>query len=138
MNKKFLISWLIVFVVWMAGSFVVHGMLLNASYAELPNLFRTEEESGRLMHLMLLAHIVMAAAFVWIYDRGCEPKPWLAQGLRFGAAIALLGPIPMYTIYYVVQPLTKQLAVGQIFYESLLVLILGIAVAFLYRDKPAL
>ena len=38
MNKKFLISWVVIFVVWMAGSFVVHGVLLGDGYAQLPNL----------------------------------------------------------------------------------------------------
>ena len=28
-------------------------------------------------------------AFVWIYPRGTENKPWVQQGLRFGIAIAL-------------------------------------------------
>ncbi len=135
MNKKYLLSWLIVFVVWMAGSFVVHGFLLQADYAQLPNLFRPEAEAGEYMHLMLLAHVVMAGAFVWIYQRGCERKPWLPQGIRYGLAIALLGPIPMYTIYYVVQPLPLRLSVGQAVYDSLLVVLLGIVVAFLYRNS---
>ena len=32
MNKKFLISWIAVFVVWMAGSFAVHGAWLSDLY----------------------------------------------------------------------------------------------------------
>ena len=135
MNKKFLVSWLVVFVVWMAGSFFVHGVLLKDGYAALPNLYRTEADTQALFLLMLLAHVVMAGAFVWIYQRGQEAKPWLAQGLRFGIAIALLVPIPMYTIYYVVQPLPVDLVTGQIAYETVLLLILGIVAAFL--SKPA-
>ena len=42
MNKKFLISWAVVFVVWMIGSFVVHGLLLGADYlAAEPNPMRS-------------------------------------------------------------------------------------------------
>lgn len=33
---------------------------------------------------MLLAHVIMAGAFVWIYARGTENKPLLGQGLRCG------------------------------------------------------
>ena len=137
MNRQFLIAWVIVFAVWMAGSFVVHGLFLSESYAALPNLFRTEEETQAYMPLMLLAHVIMAGAFVWIYQRGCEDRPWLGQGLRFGVAIALLAPIPTYTIYYVVQPLPVQLIVGQILGDSLLVVVLGIVVAFLGRSRSA-
>ena len=133
MNKKFLISWVVVFVAWMAGSFVVHGFLLAGGYAQLPNLFRPEAEAQGFMHLMLLAHVVMAGAFVWIYQRGAEDKPWVAQGIRYGVAIALLGPIPMYTIYYVVQPMPGGFVLQQALYDGLLVVILGVIAAFLNR-----
>jgi hypothetical protein len=135
MNKKFLISWVVVFVAWMAGSFLIHGVLLNSGYAALPNLFRTEAEAENYMHFMLLAHVVMAGAFVWIYQRGRENKAWLPQGFRFGAAVALLGPVPMYSIYYVVQPMPGDFVVQQIVYEAVLLLILGVLAAFL--NKPA-
>ena len=137
MNKKFLISWVVVFVVWMAGSFVVHGVLLNAGYASLSNLFRPEEEAGQYFHFMLLAHVIMAGAFVWIYQRGNEDKPWMMQGARFGVAVSLLGPIPMYMIYYVVQPMPGDHVIKQIIFESILVVILGVVVAFLNQPSSA-
>ena len=133
MNKKFLVSWAIVFVLWMVGSFVVHGMLLNDMYGGLPSLFRTEEESQGLIHYMLIAHVLMAGAFVWIYQRGREEKPWLQQGLRYGLAIAVLGPIPTYMIYYVVQPMPESLAVAQAAGDGLLVIILGVVAAALNK-----
>jgi hypothetical protein len=136
MNKKFLIAWAVVFVAWMIGSFVVHGVLLHADYEKLPNLFRPEKEAQQYFLLMIAAHIVMAGAFAWIYARGVEAKPWLGQGLRFGAAIALLTVVPWYTIYYVVQPMPAGHVVKQIVFDGILVLVLGAVVAFLYRTKP--
>ena len=135
MNKKFLFSWVVVFVAWMAGSFVVHGLLLHDGYAALPNLFRTEEDANQYFHFMLIAHIIMAGAFVWIYQRGSENKPWLSQGVRYGIAIALLAPLPTYMIYYVVQPMPGAHAVQQALYDGVLVVILGVITAFL--NKPA-
>ncbi len=135
MNKKFFISWAIVFVAWMAGSFVVHAVLLADGYAGLPNLFRPDEESQQYFHFMLIAHIIMAGAFVWIYQRGLGDDPWLIQGLRYGIAIALLAPIPTYMIYYVVQPMPGNHVVMQMIYDGLLVLILGTVVAFLNQEK---
>lgn len=84
---------------------------------------------------MLIAHIVMAGAFVWVYQRGQEDKPWLAQGLRFGVAIALLTAVPTYTIYFVVQPMPANLAIQQMIGECIVLLLLGAIVAFL--NKPA-
>jgi hypothetical protein len=134
MNKKFLIAWLAVFVVWMAGSFVVHGVLLAAGYADLAALYRTAEDSARYMPFMLGAHVVLSGAFVAVYRRGIETKPWLGQGIRYGVLIALLTAVPTYTIYYAVQPLPGMLVVKQIVFDTILCALLGATVAFLHRD----
>lgn len=133
MTKKFLFAWLVVFVAWMAGSFVVHGTLLRADYAQLPNLFRPEAEAQQYFPLMILAHVIMAAAFVWIYSRGVEATPWAGQGLRFGSAVALMTVIPTYTIYFVVQPMPGGHVVKQIVFDTILVVILGVIAASIYR-----
>lgn len=135
MNRKFAIAWLAVFVVWMLGSFVVHGVLLHDDYAKLSNLFRSEADSQRYFPLMILAHVVLAGAFAWVYARGVEAKPWLGQGIRFGLVIALLTAVPTYAIYYVVQPMPGVLVAKQIIFEGLLLLVLGAVVAFLYRNR---
>jgi hypothetical protein len=138
MNKKFLISWVVIFVAWMAGSFVVHGLLLGADYASAePNMMRPEAEQQAMFHWMLIAHIMLAGAFVWIYDRGNEMKPWLQQGVRFGIAVALLAIVPVYLIYYAVQPTPGMLVVKQIVFDSTLIVILGIIVAFLNKPQAA-
>jgi hypothetical protein len=137
MNKKFFIAWLVVFVVWMLGSFVVHGLLLQADYAKLPNLFRPEAESQKYFPLMILAHVIMSGALVWIYARGAEAKPWMAQGVRFGVVIALLTVVPTYMIYYVVQPMPGMHVAKQIIFDGILMVLLGVVVAFLYRSKPS-
>lgn len=133
MNKKFFVAWGMIFLVWMIGSFIVHGTLLEPEYKKLPNLFRPDADAQQYFPLMILAHVVMAGALVWIYARGAEAKPWLAQGLRFGLALALLTVVPTYTIYYVVQPMPGMLVVKQLVLDGVLLLILGAAVAFLYR-----
>ena len=58
----------------------------------------------------------------------------MQQGIRFGIAVALLGAVPIYMIYYVVQPTAGMIAVKQSIFDSILVVILGIVVAFL--NKP--
>jgi hypothetical protein len=118
---------------YMAGGFVIHGLLLHDDYAASP-LMRPEADANKLMHLMALAHLLMAGAFAWIYARGVENKPWLGQGLRFGLAVAVLF-VPIFIIYYVVQPTPGALAVKQITYEVILTLLLGAAVAFIYRGQ---
>ena len=65
--------------------------------------------------------------------RGVEKRPWPSQGARFGLAVALLTAVPMYMIYYVVQPMPGSMAVKQILFDSLLIVVLGIIVAWFYR-----
>lgn len=137
MNKKFLIAWIVLFIAWFIGSFVVHGLLLHADYMQLGSLFRSESDSGRYFPLMILAHVILAGAFVWIYARGVEAKPWLAQGVRFGLAVALLTIVPTYLIYFVVQPMPGGVVLKQIVFDGCLLLILGAIVAWLYRDTAA-
>jgi hypothetical protein len=134
MNRRFFIAWAVMFVAWMAGSYAVHGALLHADYEKLQGLFRPEAEARQYFPLMILAHVIMAGAFVWIYSRGIEAKPWLAQGIRFGVAVALLSVVPTYLIYYVVQPMPGAHVVKQIVFDTILVVILGAIVAFLYRS----
>ena len=84
-----------------------------------------------------MAHVMLSGAFVWIYARGVEAKPWMAQGVRFGVAVALLTTVPTYLIYFVVQPMPGGVVIKQIIFDSVLTVILGMIVAWLYRDKSA-
>ena len=134
MNKKFLIAWLVMFVLYFAFGFIVHGVLLHDDYVA-TGIMRPEEQQQGMMGLMILAHVMLAGAFTWIYARGVENKPWLGQGLRFGLAVAFLAVIPLYLIYYVVQPLPSNLVCKQIVFDTVCTLILGAVVAFLYRGQ---
>ena len=137
MNKRFIIGWVVIFIVWFLGSFVVHGVLLHDDYSRLGSLFRTEAESQSFFPLMVLAHVMLSGALVWIYSRGVEAKPWLSQGLRFGVAVAFLTVVPTYIIYYVVQPMPGGLVVKQIVFDGILMLILGCVTAFVYRQSAS-
>ena len=133
MNKKFLISTVVMFVMSMAIGFFVHGTLLYQDYAQLPSLFRSQQEAESYFPYMLLAHVFIAVGFVWIYLKGKEDKPFLMQGIRYGLAIAVLMTIPMYLIYYAVQPMPGAMVVKQIVFDAIGVVLMGIVVAWLNK-----
>jgi hypothetical protein len=137
MNKKLIIAWIVLFIVWLMGSFVVHGVLLHSDYMQLSNLFRAQGDEQKHFPLMILAHVMLAGAFAWIYARGAEAKPWMGQGVRFGVAVALLTTVPTYMIYFVVQPMPGEVVVKQIVFDGVLMVILGIIAAWLYRDTAS-
>ena len=55
MNKKFLISVVVMFVLSMGLGFLVHGVLLNQAYVQLQGLFRTPQDAEAYFPFMLLA-----------------------------------------------------------------------------------
>ena len=133
LSKRFFISVAVIFVLWMALDFVIHGPLLEQHYYSLQNLYRTPEEAENYFGFMLVAHLLMSIGFVWIYRKGVEQKPFLGQGVRYGIAVAVLMTIPTFLIYYAVMPLPAAMVLKQIVFSTIEVIILGVAVAWLNR-----
>lgn len=135
MDKKFWFAGVAGFLVSFICGFVAHGILLHADYARLPNLMRTESDAMNYLPFMLLSHLIKGFAFAWIYRQGISAGvPWLTQGVRFGIAAALLIAVPLYLVYYAVQPIPGMLVVKQIVLDSISLVLMGIVVAFI--NKP--
>ena len=129
MSTKFWISVVVMFVMSMALGFLVHGYLLAPEYAKLTTLFRQPGDQENHFAFMLLAHVFIAVGFTWVYLRGRENKPFVGQGLRFGAAVAVLSTIPVYLIYLAVQPMPEALVVKQMVFDTIAMLAMGVVVA---------
>jgi len=135
MGARFWISGVGTFIVVMMGGFLIHGTILSADYAAQPNLMRTEADAQAHFHWMFIANLVMAFGFTWIYRKGREAgRPWLGQGLRFGVALASAFAVPLYLIYYVVQPWPASIVVKQIGMETVMALVTGVVLAAINRD----
>ncbi|MGB9365521.1 MAG: hypothetical protein WCE79_05875 [Xanthobacteraceae bacterium] len=132
MTKKCIISASVMFVMAWALSFVVHEVLLSADYAASPGMRPPAEIMSR-VHLIILAHAIFGAAFAWVYYQGKEDKPWLAQGIRFGIAVACLTVIPTYLIYHVVTPVSLALAIKQIALDTIRVVLMGTVLTWINK-----
>jgi hypothetical protein len=138
MNKKLIIAGVAAFLISLIFSFIVHGMLLHDDYAALPNLFRTDTDAQGHAPFMLLSHLLKGFAFAWVYARGISPGvPWPGQGIRFGIAMALLITVPLYLVYYAVQPMPGMVVVKQMVFDSIGTILMALAVAFVYRSASA-
>jgi hypothetical protein len=120
------------FVMAWALSFLVHGVLLAPDYAVAQGM-RPPAEVQSLFLYFVLAQALFGIAFAWIYVQGKEDKPWLAQGVRFGIAVAFLTVIPTYLIYHVVTPVPLALALKQIVFDTIRVVLMGIVLAWINR-----
>ena len=132
MTKKFIISAVVMFVMAWGLSFVVHGLLLGADYSVTQGM-RPPAEAQSIIGYLILAQAMFGVAFTWIYSQGKEDKPWLAQGIRFGIAVAALTVIPTYLIYHVVTPVPLVLAIKQIVYDTIRVVLMGVVLAWINK-----
>ncbi|MCI0414723.1 hypothetical protein L0222_18250 [bacterium] len=132
MDKRFFISGIVIGIASLLLGFVIHANLLVGDYAQLTGLFRGPEDAQKHFPFMLIAHFVLGFGFTWIYRKGVEAgKPAIGQGVRFGLAVAVLMTIPMYLIYYAVQPMPGMVVAKQIGFDVIGVILLGILAALL-------
>ena len=136
MNTQFAVSVVVVVVLLGVFGYVVHGMLLTADYNKLKG-YRPKEEASRYYPLMLPAHIIAAIAFVWLFRRTMDTDPPLVQGIQFGAAIAALMIVHKFVIYYTIQQIPGSLAVRQIVFDTIGMLVMAVIIAFL-NSGPSL
>jgi hypothetical protein len=131
--SKLVISAIVMFVMALVLSYLVHGVLLYDDYLQMQSWMRPKADVDRLFYFIVIAQALFGVAFAWIYEQGREDKPWLAQGVRFGVAVALLAIAPFYLIYHVVTPVPLIVAIKQIVYDGIRVLLMGIVVAWVNR-----
>ena len=135
MNKRFLISGIVASLLFFLFGFLVHGLLLTQDYMQLKSMFRPETEAMANMPIMVVAHIVMGFAFAWIYSQGVSGASWVAQGVRFGTAAALLVVVPWYLIYYSIQPWPPATIAKQIIFDGISMVLTALVVAFINKDS---
>ena len=131
--KKCFLAFVAVFLVGFTLNFVIHGVLLQGDYSQLPNLLRTEQDAQGYFPFMILANLLFSLALVWIYAQGVSDKPWLGQGVRFGLAVWLLTAVPTYLTYYAVQPWPGLVIAKSIAFDLARVVVIGVVAAALYR-----
>jgi hypothetical protein len=133
MSKKFVIAVIVAFVMFTCLGYLVHGYLLAGTYSHFANLMRSVDDTTKHMPYLLVANLVTAIAFVWIYERGRQNKPFLGQGIRFGIAMAALVPAAKFITYYAIQPIPHSLALHQILFDGVAIVVTAIVVAFIYK-----
>jgi hypothetical protein len=140
-QKRFWICGIIVSIAAMLLDFVVHGWLLQGDYNALVNsgIMRSPADAQHYMPYMLAAHLLIGFGLTWLYRTGIDTgRPAIGQGLRFGAAVAVMSTIPGYLIYYAVQPLPAALVHKQMIFSTVAMLLLGMLLAWLNPGRKTL
>lgn len=133
--KALVVGAIVAFVVGFALAFALHGLWLGDAYNAVRGTIsmRPEEEAGQYMPWMTFGYLVWAFGLAWLYSKGTENKPWLAQGLRFGLAIAAVGAVPYGLVNYAIQPWPADLAMKSMFADIVSVVGACIALAGVFN-----
>ena len=107
MKKQTFLAIVAIFFAWAVLDFLIHGLLLGATYEATAELWRPMEEMK--MPLMYLVTLVSAAAFVMIYGWLISPKS-VVTGVQFGLLFGLAMGIGMGFGTYSVQDIPANLA----------------------------
>ena len=130
--KRFVAASLAVFVVSQILEFLIHGVLLKATYDSLKHLWRPDMQSK--MWIVSLVGFITSFLFTYIFVRGYEGKGIL-EGVRFGVIIGLFTSIPMAYGMYMMIAIPYSLALQWFVYGMAEAIVLGIVAALIY--KPA-
>jgi hypothetical protein len=133
-NKTFWIGFVVVWVVMQAIGFLVHGILLQDTYAAMADVFRPEPEMNSMMWLMFVSSALYMYLFCKIFTKGYEGKG-IAEGVRFGLLLGLFMSIPMAIDQYVIYPLTPNLAAIWFVSGVVSFVIAGAIFAAIYKPK---
>jgi hypothetical protein len=106
---------------------LTHGFILAADYAPFyGRLLRPMTENpGWPIFMLPAAHLAMSVAFVMLFALALRPGPALPQAIRFSVLAWLLGPVPMYLLWFAQQPWPSSLLVKQLPLDLVTFLLLG-------------
>lgn len=131
--KTLVIAAVAVFVVGFGLGFLLHGVLLKDDYTAIQSLMRPAAEVDSLMLWMTFGFVVWSFGLAWLYSKGMENKPWLAQGFRFGLGVAAITAVPANLTAYTMQPLPLDVALKGIAADTIIAVGASLAAAAVYN-----
>jgi hypothetical protein len=135
--KKLILAVAVVYAVLMGTNYLVHEVWLMADYRAIPESWRTLADMRHKMWIMFPGQLFFAAMFSFIYTRGRENRPWLAQGIRYGVVMTFTTVVPYSLSEFVTYRIPDMLAVKWMIAGTIQLIILGLIVAGIFRQPPS-
>jgi hypothetical protein len=130
MWKRFLLSVVVVFVLWSVLDFVIHGVILGSSYQATAQLWRPFAEMK--LGLLRLVTLIIAAVFVAIYTLLINPKS-VKTGTFYGLLMGLISGVSMGLGSYSFMPITIQIAAVWFLGSMVEMTLAGICIAIVFE-----
>jgi hypothetical protein len=132
---RFLFAWILAFGLWFGGAYVINGKLID--YSQIYQLFRPWDEELKHFPELVLADLLTTGAFVGLYDRLVRRVPgaqtWWQRGVQLGLVLIPVTVVPMYLRAWVASPIPNKMLVTQLVGFGVLVLLIGVVIAGVYR-----
>jgi uncharacterized membrane protein (DUF485 family) len=135
--KKLILAIVVGYILLMGTNYLVHDIWLMPDYNKIPLSFRTQTEIMHRFWAMAIGQFLFTALFAYIYQRGAEKKPWVGQGIRYAILITLFTVIPYSLSEYDVYNVPHHLAIRWMVAGFVQLLILGLVVAGICKEKTA-
>ena len=133
-KKKFLIAFIVVFVLLVLTNLLIHNVILMSAYEANKTAFRTMDDMVSKMWVMYVVNIVWSYFFVFFFVKGYENKG-IAEGIRYGIYIGIFISFVAAYAQYVVYRLPYSLILQWFIYGLIQAVILGISTALIYKPK---
>ena len=136
--KKFWIAFIVVFIVLEIIGYLVHGVMLAATYESegIKEVFRSMEEMDSKMWIMWVTDLIWVYFFIFFFVKGYENKG-IMEGVRYGAYIGIFVSLVFSYQNYVVLPIPYWLALQWFIFGFIISVILGVTAALIYRPAAA-
>lgn len=139
-TKKLIGAIVAAFVILFVAGFLVHSVLLASTYRQMRAegfSFRPENAMQHKLWGIWVSDILYSILFVWVYIRGRDAKPWVAQGFRYGVVVTLFTVVPSALNDYVVYNLPHTLVLHWMIAGLITLILMGLAVAAILKPASA-
>jgi len=126
-----------VFVLANVGAVLVHGFLLAADYQPYEGtLLRRGDEPAWQFVFLPVVHLSFTIGLIWLFRIArVEGDRWTARALKLGMIAWLIGPAPMFLLWYAEQPWPGSIVAKQLPYELAIALILALTAGAMLRKR---
>ena len=130
--QKFFITFIVLYIVTSVLGFLIHGLWLSSQYEQLSGVWRGDMD--KFMWVQYVTGAFYCFFFVFIFARWQENKG-IMEGIRYGLIIWGFYTIPTVYNQFMIYPLPYNLIMEWLFSDLVVVVILGILTAVLYKPK---
>ncbi|HEY1303400.1 MAG TPA: hypothetical protein VGF24_07635 [Vicinamibacterales bacterium] len=139
-RSRVALAGLAVFVLSQVCAVVVHGFLLAADYEPFEGTLlraNTSDPNPAWQFVFLpVVHLSFTVGLIWLFVVArADAERWVSRALTLGVVSYLIGPGPMFLLWYAQQPWPGALAVKQLGYELVIALMLAITAGAILRKN---